>query len=296
MSPLGRGLGALIPTSSGPVPQQTIQKITQETLQQTGEQILLIPINQIQPNPNQPRKNFSRLEMDELTNSIREYGIIQPLILTRGQSSFGDSPCYQIVAGERRWRAAQLVETKTVPAIVRTMTEMEKFEISLLENVQRQDLNPMERARAYQRLIEEFGLNQEQIAQKLGKARATIANTLRLLVLPTSVQQAIESGRITEGHAKTLLSIEDTAKQEMFLKRILGLGLSIRETEEMLKGQRPDRVIANNPRLLEQERMLSQKLNLPVKIKQQSKGGKLVVRFSNDEELKHLIDKIINSN
>jgi len=296
MSSLGKGLGALIPTATGPVPQQTIQKITQETLEQTGEQILLIPINQIQPNPSQPRKNFSRLEMDELTNSIREYGIIQPLILTRRQSPFGGSPCYEIVAGERRWRAAQLVELKMVPAIVRTMTEMEKFEISLLENVQRQDLNPMERSRAYQRLIEEFGLNQEQIAQKLGKARATIANTLRLLVLPTSVQQAIESGRITEGHAKTLLSLEDHAKQEMFLKRILGLGLSVHETEEMLKGQRPDRVIANNPRLLEQERTLSQKLNLLVKIKQQSKGGKLVVHFSNDEELKNLIDKILNLN
>jgi len=169
-------LSALIPTSSGSVPQQTIQKITQEALEQTGEQILLIPINQIQPNPDQPRKNFSRLEMDELTNSVREYGIIQPLILTRGQSPFGDSPHYEIVAGERRWRAAQLVELRTIPAIVRTMTEMEKFEISLLENVQRQDLNPMERARAYQRLTDEFGLHQEQIAQKLGKARATITD------------------------------------------------------------------------------------------------------------------------
>lgn len=296
MSPLGRGLSALIPTSSGPVPQQTIQKITQEALQQTGEQILLIPINQIQPNPEQPRKNFSRLEMDELTNSIRAYGIIQPLILTRGQSPNGDCPHYEIVTGERRWRAAQLIETKTVPAIVRTMTEMEKFETSLLENVQRQDLNPMERARAYQRLTDEFGLNQEQVAQKLGKARATIANTLRLLVLPTSVQQAIESGRITEGHAKTLLSIEDSAKQEMFLKRILGLGLTVRETEDLIKGQRPGRPVATNPQILEQERLLSQKLNLPVKIKQQRKGGKLIIRFSNDEELKNLIDKIVNSN
>ncbi|MCX6741406.1 MAG: ParB/RepB/Spo0J family partition protein [Candidatus Parcubacteria bacterium] len=296
MSPLGKGLGALIPTSSGPVPQQTIQKITQETLQQTGEQIWQIPIEQIEANSEQPRKNFARLEMEELTNSIREYGIIQPLILTRGLSPNRDCPRYEIVAGERRWRAAQLVELKTVPAIVRTMTEMEKFEISLLENVQRQDLNPMERARAYQRLIEEFGLNQEQIAQKLGKARATIANNLRLLVLPTSVQQAIESGRITEGHAKTLLSIEDTAKQEMFLKRILGLGLTVRETEDLIRGQRPSRSTATNPQLLEQERRLSQGLNSPVKIKQQSKGGKIVIHFTSDEELKNLIDKILNLN
>jgi len=291
MSPLGKGLGALIPTATGPVPQQTIQKITQETLRQTGEQIWQIPISQIEPNPEQPRKNFSRLEMDELTNSIREYGIIQPLILTKIAPGK-----YEIVAGERRWRAAQLLELKTVPAIVRTMTEMEKFEISLLENVQRQDLNPMERARAYQRLTDEFGLNQERIAQKLGKARATIANALRLLVLPTSVQQAIESGRITESHAKTLLSIEDPVKQEIFLKRILGLGLSVRETEEMLKGQHAGHHAVGHSRFIDQERLLSQKLNSLVKIKQQKRGGKIVIGFTSDGELKQLIDRFLNSN
>jgi len=284
---LGRGLGALIPTSSGPVPQQTIQKITQETLRQTGEQIFSIPTSQIEPNLQQPRKNFSRLEMEELTNSIRSYGIIQPLILTKvGVDK------YQIVTGERRWRAAQVLELKTVPAIIRTMTEMEKFEISLLENVQRQDLNPMERARAYQRLTDEFGLTQEQIAQKLGKARATIANTLRLLTLPESVQQAIETGRITEGHAKTLLSIEDRTKQEIFLKRILGLGLTVRETEEMLKGRAILRSSSSDPWLLEKEKFLSQQLNLRVKIKRKNRGGKVVIEFDSDEELKELINKL----
>jgi len=285
--PLGRGLGALIPTSSGPVPQQTIQKITQETLRQTGEQIFSIPTSQIEPNLQQPRKNFSRLEMEELTNSIRSYGIVQPLILTKvGVDK------YQIVTGERRWRAAQVLELKTVPAIIRTMTEMEKFEISLLENVQRQDLNPMERARAYQRLTDEFGLTQEQIAQKLGKARATIANTLRLLTLPESVQQAIETGRITEGHAKTLLSIEDRTKQEIFLKRILGLGLTVRETEEMLKGRAILRSSSSDPWLLEKEKFLSQQLNLRVKIKRKNRGGKVVIEFDSDEELKELINKL----
>lgn len=284
---LGRGLGALIPTSSGPVPQQTIQKITQETLRQTGEQIFSIPTSQIEPNLQQPRKNFSRLEMEELTNSIRSYGIVQPLILTKvGVDK------YQIVTGERRWRAAQVLELKTVPAIIRTMTEMEKFEISLLENVQRQDLNPMERARAYQRLTDEFGLTQEQIAQKLGKARATIANTLRLLTLPESVQQAIETGRITEGHAKTLLSIEDRTKQEIFLKRILGLGLTVRETEEMLKGRAILRSSSSDPWLLEKEKFLSQQLNLRVKIKRKNRGGKVVIEFDSDEELKELINKL----
>jgi ParB family chromosome partitioning protein len=291
MSPLGKGLGALIPTATGPVPQQTIQKITQETLQQTGEQIWQIPIDQVEPNPEQPRKHFARLEMEELTNSIREYGIIQPLILTKKNSGK-----YEIVAGERRWRAAQLVELKMVPAIVRTMTEMEKFEISLLENVQRQDLNPMERARAYQRLIEEFGLNQEQIAQKLGKARATIANNLRLLVLPTSVQQAIESGRITEGHAKTLLSIEDSAKQEIFLKRILGLGLTVRETEDLVKGQGGHHCGVLDQNLLTKEKSLADALGAKVKIKRTKNGGKISIQFTNEEELNRLIDKLGSQN
>lgn len=277
----------MIPTSTGQVPQQIVQKITQETLQQTGEQIFNIPLNQIEANPNQPRKIFSRLEMEELANSIREYGIIQPLILTK--TAFDK---YEIVAGERRWRAAQILELKTVPAIVRTMGEMEKFEISLLENIQRQDLNPMERSRAYQRLTDEFGLNQEQIAIKLGKARATIANTLRLLILPESVQQAIEQGRITEGHAKVLLSLEDGQKQEMFLKRILGLGLTVRETEDLLKGQKPKKIYSSDPALLAKEKSLSTALNLKVKIKKNQKGGKVIIKFYSDEDLDNLIDKL----
>lgn len=290
--PLGRGLGALIPTRSGSVPQQTIEKITQETLQQTGERVLDIPIEQIEPNPNQPRKTFSRLEMEELINSIREHGIIQPLILTRGQSPFGDSPHYQIVAGERRWRAAKILEMKTVPAIVRQVGDMEKLEISLLENIQRQDLNPMERARAYQRLIDEFNLTQEEVAKKIGKARATIANTLRLLTLPTAIQQAIEENKITEGHAKILLSLEDPQKQEMFLRRILGLGLTVRETEKLIKGQRIRKPLVIDHLLLEKEKKLSEIFGTKVKIVKKQKGGKIIIEFYSEEDLDNLINKL----
>lgn len=284
--PLGRGLDALIPTRSGSLPQQTIEKITQETLAQTGERVLNIPTSQIEPNPNQPRKTFSRLEMEELINSIREHGIIQPLILTRT----GDK--YQIVAGERRWRAAKILELKTVPALIRAVSDMEKLEISLLENIQRQDLNPMERARAYQRLMDEFNLTQEEVAKKIGKARATVANTLRLLTLPAVIQQAIEEDKITEGHAKVLLSLEDPQKQDMFLKRILGLSLTVRETEKMVKGQRIKKPLIIDYLLLEKEKKLTEIFGTKVKIVKRQKGGKIVIEFYSPEELDNILKKI----
>lgn len=285
--PLGRGLSALIPTKSGPVPQQTIEKITQETLRQTGEQIFEIPIEQIEPNPEQPRKNFPHLELEELINSIREHGIIQPLILTKASADR-----YQIVAGERRFRAAKILELKTVPAIVRAFQDMEKLEISLLENVQRQDLNPVEKARAYQRLIDEFNLTQEAVAKKIGKARATVANTLRLLSLPETVQQAIEMGRLTEGHAKSLLAIDDPFKQEMLLKRILGLNLTVRETEGLVKGQRVRKLTISDPSLLDKAQKLTEIFGTKVKIIKRKNGGRIVLEFYDDEGLNQGLDKL----
>ncbi|MEK7580351.1 MAG: ParB/RepB/Spo0J family partition protein, partial [Patescibacteria group bacterium] len=187
--PLGKGLSALIPTRSGQVPQKTIEKINIETLEETGEKISQIRVDQIQPNPDQPRRDFNHQEMEGLINSIREHGIIQPLILTlvRHSSSEGGETSenfYQIIAGERRYRAAKFLNLTTVPAIIRSVGELEKLELSLIENIQRQDLNPMERARAYQRLIDQFNLTQDEVAKKMGKNRATIANSLRLLTLP----------------------------------------------------------------------------------------------------------------
>lgn len=287
MSPLGRGLNALIPTKSGPIPQQAIEKITQETLQQTGEKVLNIPIEQIEPNPKQPRKIFSRLEMEELINSIREHGIIQPLIITKI-----DKDKYQIVAGERRWRAAKILELKTVPAIVRDVNEMEKLEISLLENIQRQDLNPIERARAYQRLMDEFNLTQEEVAKKIGKARATVANSLRLLTLPEGIQQTIESGRISEGHAKALLSLENADKQEAFLKRILGLGLTVRETEKMVKRSRVPKLVIPNTNLVEKQQILTEIFGIKVNIQKRKRGGRIIIEFYNDEDLDNLIKRL----
>ncbi len=278
---LGRGLSSLIPSG------RIIRENNQEIFVDTGEQVLQIPLEQIQPNPEQPRKNFSRLEMEELINSIKEYGIIQPLILTRL-----DNREYQIVAGERRWRAAKFLEFKTIPALVRSIKENEKLAISLLENIQRKDLNPMEKAKGYQRMIEEFDLTQEQVAKKMGKARASIANTLRILNLPEEIKKAIEEEKIGEGHAKALLSAENEEKQKILLKRIIGLGLTVKETENLLTRKRIRKTVNLSQDLLEKENLFSQILGTKVKIIKQNKKIKVVIELYQEKELENLINKL----
>lgn len=289
MSPLGRGLGALIPTGgSASIPKKVVEEIAQETLVKTGEQVLDIPTEQIEPNPEQPRRLFGHQEMEELINSIRQYGIIQPLIITK----IGENK-YQLVAGERRLRAAKFLELKTVPAIIRSVDKNEKLELSLIENVQRKDLNPMERARAYQRLIDEFNLTQEEVAKRIGKARATVANTLRLLNLPPEVQQAIEEEKITEGHAKALLSLDDPEKQKILLRRILGVGLTVRETEKQAAGRRV-RVIVFDPALIEKEKKIAEALGTKVKIEKKKNQGKIIIEFYSQEELDNLVNRLLS--
>lgn len=281
--PLGRGLGSLIPP-------KIIKRETEEALVQTGEQVLQIHTHTISPNPDQPRKHFGHMEMEELINSIREYGIIQPLIVTKNSEIGSPSSIkYQIIAGERRWRAAQTLELETVPAIVRSVEKSQKLELSLIENIQRKDLNPMERARAYRRLIDEFNFTQEHVGKKLGKARPSIANTLRLLTLDEIIQAAIEQEKITEGHAKVLLTAEDEKKQKALLKRILGMGLTVRETEKLTKGKRVRKSIELDPQLLEYEQELSYALDTKVKIIKTGRKTKIIIEAYSDKDL----DKII---
>ena len=278
--PLGRGLESLIPI-------KTIKKVTQDGLSQTGERVHDIPVEQIDPSPNQPRKNFARTDMEELINSIRANGIIQPLILVQKERKR-----YEIIAGERRWRSAKILGLKTVPSLVREIDINKKLEIALLENVQRKDLNAMEKARAYQRLIDEFNLTQENISKRLGMARATIANSLRLLRLPETVQDAIEQEKITEGHAKTLCSINDPVKQEILLKRILGLGLTVRETTKMIDVKRIRKKNKINPELEEKEKILSRALDTKVKISQSGKKIKVLIEVYNQEDLDIIIKRM----
>ncbi|PJC00833.1 chromosome partitioning protein ParB [bacterium (Candidatus Moisslbacteria) CG_4_9_14_0_8_um_filter_36_20] len=283
---LGRGLNSLIPTSSGKIREERAMEIAKEIGR--GEEVIDIPLEKIEPNPYQPRKEFSHLSQEELINSIKEYGIIEPLILTKGEQDK-----YQIIAGERRFRAAQFLGMKTVPGIVRQASEIEKLEISLLENVQRRDLNPIEKAKAYQRLIDEFNLTEEEIAKKMGKARSTISNTLRLLSLPLAVQGAIGEEKISEGHAKALMSLEDKDKQEMLLRRILGLGLTVRETEKMSKGKRVYKKIELDPEILEKEKKLADSLGVKVKIEKTREKRKIIIEVMDDEELNRLIEKLL---
>ncbi len=277
---LGRGLESLIPA-------KTIKKVTLDALSQTGEHVNEILVEQIDPSPNQPRKNFARADMEDLINSIRTNGIIQPLILIQK----GDGR-YEIIAGERRWRSAKILGLKTVPSLVRQINLNKKLEIALLENIQRKDLNAMEKSRAYQRLIDEFNLTQENISKRLGVARATIANSLRLLRLPEIIQDAIEQEKITEGHAKTLCSINDPVKQEILLKRILGLGLTVRETARMINTKKTKRKNKTNPELEEKEKILSRALDAKVKISQSRKKIKILIEVYSQEDLDTIINRI----
>lgn len=300
---LGRGLGALIPP-------RIIKKTVDKTLDQTGERILYILTNSIEPNPSQPRKSFGRFEMEELINSIREHGIIQPLIVSPKESKLPTGQAktpsvsllemgrkqegvkYQLVAGERRWRAAQFLELKTVPALVRSVKKSQQLEISLIENIQRKDLNPMERARGYQRLMDEFNLTQDKAAKRLGKARSSIANTLRLLTLPEVIQDAIEAEKIGEAHAKALLAVDDEQKQKSLLKRVLGVGLTVKETEKLVHGRRVRKSIELDPAILGKERELASFLHTKVKIIKQGKKSKIIIEAYSDEDLNGIIRKI----
>lgn len=210
---LGKGLGALIP------------QLEEEELANSQE----LPLGQIQVNPYQPRKEFDEAALQELAESIKEHGIIQPLLVRRYKDH------YQLIAGERRWRAAQIVGLNYVPVVIRDMSEQQMMEIALVENLQREDLNPMEEAEAYNRLMQEFSLTQEEVAQKVGKSRPTVANTLRLLQLPADIKQSVSNGKISMGHARTLLSLSEPELQRKLCQEIIQNNLSVRETEEVVR-------------------------------------------------------------
>lgn len=210
---LGKGLGALLP-STDDTPREAAQEIE---------------IARIHPNAEQPRQLFDPEKLEELAASIREHGIVQPLLVRPTASG------YEIVAGERRWRAAKLAGLKKVPAVVRELSGSQVMEIALIENLQREDLNPMEEARAYKRLLDEFGMSQEQLAKRLGKSRSQVANTLRMLQLEPEVQTLVEQGDLTMGHAKAVLALDDPKQQVEFAQRVVEQKLSVRETEDAIR-------------------------------------------------------------
>lgn len=278
---LGKGLGALIPGW---------QEDPNEVSQPSG-QIPLIPINQIRPNPHQPRKSFNQENLEELASSIREHGVIQPLIV------ISDGPNrYTLIAGERRLRASKIAGLKEVPAIVRTASEQEQLEFAIIENVQREDLNPLERARAFQRLIDDFSLTHEDVAQRVGKSRVTVTNTLRLLNLPTLVQQAVLGGTLSEGHARALLALPNARMMENTMETVISLGLNVRQTELLVnktlgrgsvKTVRPER----SPELESLENELRQHFHTKVNLVKSKNGGSITIFFYSDEELNAITDR-----
>lgn len=278
-SGLGKGLDALLPAADYHLLESGVRQI------QTSK---------ISPNPRQPRANFDAGELDQLATSIREHGVIQPLIITAGESAGS----YTLIAGERRLMAAKLVELEEVPAIIREASDQELVELALVENVQRADLGPLETAEAYRQLSEDFGLSHEEIAARVGKNRATITNTLRLIKLPEDVKEALVSGKISEGHARALLSLPSEEAQSAVLKSILKLTLNVRQTEELvrkLSGEKPQKQLpaAPDPEIKALEEQLRQRLGTKVSLNQRSKGGTLTIHYYSAEELDTLLEMIL---
>lgn len=286
---LGRGLSSLIPKKVNKVPSSSGEAIVAITSEEEKGKILNVAVTEITTNPMQPRRQFADKEMDELVESIKRYGIIQPLIVSRKSGG------YELIAGERRLRAAKIIGLTKVPVIIREAADQEKLEVALVENIQRQDLNPVETALAYRKLIDEFNTNQEELSRRVGKSRPSVTNTLRLLNLPEEIQLALIDSRITEGHAKLLTGLEGEEKQMILFRKILHNGLSVgRTTEEARRmgGTKAARVKINYADK-DKEFALRQALAAKVEIKRRTRGGQIIIEFFDDEELEQIIGKVI---
>jgi len=276
---LGRGLASLIPQHPTPVAAPSE-----------------IPIARIRRNPYQPRKRFDAAELDRLAASIRDHGVIQPILVTETLDG------YQLVAGERRVRAAEIAGLERIPAVVRQLAARDQLELALVENVQREDLDPIETASAYRQLIDEFGFTQEQLAERVSKARSTVANTLRLLELDAAVQESVGSGRVSEGHARALGGA-DIGTQAHLLDIVEERDLSVRETEELVRRVREratreaDAAAVGappaDPEFERVEAELREALGTKVRLARSRRGGRIVIEFYSDEELGRLYERLM---
>ena len=272
---LGRGLGALIPQRAGSV---------------SG--LAEIPIEQIAPNPYQPRKAFNEASIEELARSVREHGIVQPIVVTRS----GDHR-YRLIAGERRFRAAQRAGLRSVPAVIKElMQESDALQIALIENIQREDLNPVEEAVAYHQLHQEFGLTQEEISRRVGKERSTVANFLRLLKLPEGVKKLLASGRLSMGHARALLAVDSAKKQEQLAERIVRRNLNVRQTEVLAAGTSTKSARKSEKQkdvfTRDAEDKLTRSLRTKVEIDRKRRGGVIHIRFVSEDDLIRIFDEL----
>ncbi|CRZ35690.1 ParB family chromosome partitioning protein [Herbinix hemicellulosilytica] len=280
---LGKGLDVMIPLRISEKETEGEENVSRETL---------VPINEIEPNKSQPRKKFDQEALQELADSIRQFGVIQPLIVQKRDKY------YEIIAGERRWRAARLAGLKEVPVIIKDYSPQEIVEIALIENIQREDLNPIEEAQAYQRLITEFNLKHEELAERVSKSRAAITNSLRLLKLDSRIQQMLINEQITGGHARALLSLEDSDLQYETARKIIDENLSVRDTEKLVKkliSKKAEKeiAVAEDANLVYQalEEKLKNILGTKVLIKRKKKNaGKIEIEYYSDEELERILE------
>lgn len=272
MTGLGRGLDALIDTTHVDI--------------QGGSSINEVELNKIVANPNQPRRTFDEEALTELADSIREHGVISPITLRKN-----DDGTYMIIAGERRWRAAKLAGLDTIPAYVRTAKDEQVMEWALIENIQREDLDAIEIALAYQRLMEDFDLTQEKMSERVGKKRATVANYLRLLKLPAEIQIGIKDKKLEMGHARAILGTDSTEQQLALYKRILNEGLSVRKVEQLVQQLGKENEIAEKkaaPEYAKQAKLLSEKTGHQVKIS----AHRITITFKNEDDLNDIIARI----
>lgn len=273
---LGKGLEALIP------------ELKADTIKE--ERLINIPVSMIKPNRYQPRKRLDKAKLKGLADSIKEKGIIQPIIVKRGEDG------YELIAGERRWRALQMLGIEKAPALIKEISNSEILELALIENIQREELNPIEEALAYDELIKGFGMTQEELSRRVGKDRSSITNYIRLLKLPETIKEDIENNRLSMGHARTLLGLKSAREQKAVRDVVVKKALSVRETENLVRkaqqGLRLKKKAKKDIFLLSIEEELKRRLNTKVNISQSKKGGKIEIYYYSEEELQRLLEEI----
>ncbi|MCI5501468.1 MAG: ParB/RepB/Spo0J family partition protein [Lachnospira sp.] len=286
---LGRGIGNLIPDETKDEKDVVVKEVVKEVVVKEPAEVK-VRISQVEPNKEQPRKYFDEDALIELSESIKQYGVLQPLLVQKKDNY------YEIIAGERRWRAAKLAGVKEVPVVIKDYSDQEVMEIALIENIQREDLNPIEEAQAYQRLIKDYRLKQDEVAEKVSKSRAAITNSLRLLKLDKRVQEMVMEGKLSNGHARTIISIEDGDKQYAIAQKIFDEKLSVREVEKLMreqdkKGKQPKELPENDFVYRDLEEKLSKSLGTQVTIKNKSNNkGKIEIQYYSQSELERILE------
>lgn len=283
---LGRGLDALLPAA------QTPRTPNRPTGGYGPDNVFTCPVDKIVPQSGQPRQRFVDERLEELAQSIREHGLLEPLVVRRRKDDL-----FEIIAGERRWRASQRAGLKEVLVVVRDVSSADAFELALIENIQREDLDPIEFAEALDRLIKEHGYTQESLAQKIGKDRSTIANALRLLRLPQQVRSRVVSGELSEGHARALLGVADDNKMVELAEKVIRGRLSVRQTEELVRGAKKKASGASPPTksvsVRDLEKRLERKLGARCEVRDRNGKGEIVVRYANLDELDRILEIIL---